>query len=224
MKKIVFLVSGGGANLKFIQYALKSLSLNAKVVGVISDREIKFVNFLEIEKIEYSKINYKRSDNKEMLNELKRFNPDLIVTNIHKIIDEEVLSLFKDKFINLHYSLLPAFSGLIGMKTIEEAKKMNVKFVGGTCHEVNELVDAGNILFQGTFAVDSWEKQNIDLVIDTVFKLSCFLLLAGVLKKLNINSEISLKEAEINNFNVFFSPRLPFQTIEFTNEIFAKIK
>lgn len=223
MRNIVFLVSGGGANLKFVQYAIKSLSLNCRISSVIADRDILFQDFLKEEDIEFVKLNYSKKHTLELKSELRRFKPDLIVTNIHKIIDSETLIEFDGKFINLHYSLLPAFSGLIGMKTLEEAKLQNVQFVGGTCHDVVEMVDAGKILYQGAFAVGDWDSVSFDLIVDTVFKLSCLLLLAGILKKIE-TSKGTLDTSMINQKNIYFSPSLPFENIEFTFDIFKKLK
>ena len=61
------------------------------------------------------------------LKELNKLNPDVIITNIHKIIDSDTLNMFPSKFINLHYSLLPSFAGYIGMETVEKAKEQKWK-------------------------------------------------------------------------------------------------
>lgn len=223
MKNIVFLVSGGGANLKFVQYSIKALNLNYRISGVIADRDIPFQYFLEEEGIEFVKVKYIKDNTLELKSELRRFSPDLIVTNFHKIIDVETLNEFENKFINLHYSLLPAFSGLIGMKTLEEARIQNVKFVGGTCHDVVEKVDAGKILYQGAFAVGNWDDVNFESIVDTVFKLSCLLLLAGIIQKLNLNKGI-IHSIMINQNTINFSPSLPFESIDFSFQIFNKLK
>lgn len=223
MKRIVFLVSGGGANLKFVNYALQKLNLKVSIVGILADRNISFIDFVENEKIYFKKIKYSRQNNNELLIELKNLRPDLIITNIHKIIDEETLSEHPNKFINLHYSILPAFKGLIGMKTIEEARKQNVQFIGGTCHEVNGEVDSGNILYQGLFAVGEWDLNSIELEMDTVFKLSCYLLLAGILKKLNLGKG-DVNNLIINNKVIHFSPSLPLISTDFGYQIFNKLK
>lgn len=222
MKSIVFLVSGGGANLKFIHYALQTLTLNARIAGVISDREVPIEGFLHRENIDYIRVNYNKKNSDELMLELKKINPDVIVTNIHKIITSDILDEFKDRFINLHYSLLPAFSGMIGMKTVEEARKCNVGFVGGTCHEVNEIVDAGKILYQSCFRVNDWEQTSFDTVVDTVFKSSCLLLLSGVMHKLGMKSG-RLSETTMNGFNVQFSPALLIDTDDFAYDIFKRL-
>lgn len=223
MKKIVFLVSGGGSNLKFVHEALKILKVDATIVGVIADRDIQFKDYLINEKIYFSKIKYNKNYNKELLSELIKLTPDVIVTNIHKIIDSEVLIRFNNKFINLHYSLLPAFSGLIGMKTVELAKCKNVQFIGGTCHEVNEEVDAGKILFQSCFSIDDWEKNKFENIVDTVFKSSCLLLISGILSKIGCKLG-NLAQSRINNFEVNYSPTLYIESQEFAENIFKKLK
>jgi phosphoribosylglycinamide formyltransferase-1 len=223
MKKIVFLVSGGGANLKFIHKAIRILDVNAYIVGVIADRESLIGDFCKRENIYFSKVKYNKDYNTELLFELTELNPDLIITNIHKVIDSEVLLKFENKFINLHYSLLPAFSGLIGMKTVEEAKKKNVQFIGGTCHEVNEELDSGKILFQSCFSVNNWDEIiSNSLVVDTVFKSSCLILFAGILIKLNFEQG-RLDQCVINGFNVSFSPALNFKSHDFADNIFKEL-
>ena len=222
MKKIVFLVSGGGANLKFIHRALRILEVQASIVGVIADRDILFGDFLIRENIYFSKVRYNKNYNQELLFELTKLYPDIIITNIHKVIDNEVLLKFENKFINLHYSLLPAFSGLIGMKTVEEARNKNVQFIGGTCHEVNEEVDSGKILFQSCFSIKSWDEISYNSIVDTVFKSSCLLLLSGILHKLGFKLG-RIDQCVINDFNVSFSPALNFESHEFAHEIFKEL-
>jgi phosphoribosylglycinamide formyltransferase-1 len=219
-KKIVFLVSGGGGTLKFIHFAIEKLQLPIEIVGIVADRETTLEKFASKNNVYYNQIIYKRSNPKELQSELNQLNPDVIVTNIHKIIDTETLNMFPSKFINLHYSLLPSFAGCIGMETVEKAKEQNVGFIGGTCHEVNEIVDAGKIIHQGCFAVD-W--NNDKEIIDTVFKTSCFAILGGICTILNSKQQ-NTTSLKINNKEVFFSPKLPISNLNFDFEFWEKIK
>jgi phosphoribosylglycinamide formyltransferase 1 len=220
MGNIVFLVSGGGATLKFIFHAIAQLGLPIRIAGIIADRHVAVEEFAINNEIPFRQISYSRKDNSYMLMALKEFEPDVIVTNIHKILDIETLESFEGKFINLHYSILPAYGGLIGMETIQRAKLQNVGFVGGTCHEVNEEVDAGRILFQGLFAVN-WEKD--EQCIDTVFKLSCILMLGGILQKTGLAFG-QCRETIINDNLVLFSPPIPVEELEFTKHIWNKLQ
>lgn len=217
MKKIVFLVSGSGGTLKFLYHAIKVLNINFKIVGVIADRECQSLKFAENENIFSKKIKYTKENVGELREQLFSLNPDIIITNIHKIIDEETLTIWDDKFINVHYSLLPSFGCLIGMETIIKAKNQNVKFIGSTCHKVTKDVDAGKILQQGCFSVD-WNNE--EFVIESIFKTACFCLLGSLYRNGNKSTEVIL----INNYKVQFSPPISFDSYEFDDNFWDLIK
>lgn len=218
MNRIVFLVSGEGGSLKFVYYALASMRPNIQIVGVIGDRDCMALEFGKKNKIYSKKIKYNKSNILGLQEELKKLEPDVIITNIHKIIDKETLKMFPDKFINLHYSLLPAFGGFIGMETVVKAKEQNVGFIGGTCHLVNEDVDAGKIICQACFSVD-WQSD-IDSI-DTLFKGSSIALLGGIFKMLHFE-ESKTNQLNINNKTIYFSPYLPFE-INFEKDFWKKV-
>lgn len=203
--KIVFLVSGGGGTLRFIHKAILELKINLSIVCVIADRVCEAYNYSRHSDIPTYMISYSKSKPTELIKLLQKFSPDLIVTNIHKVIDKETLGAFKDKFINLHYSLLPSYAGYIGMETVNLARQDNVKFIGGTCHEVNEYVDAGKIISQGLYMVN-WE-EDIKNVYNHVFRLSSMCLLNGILVRLNLGQTY-----EDNNQEYHFNPQLRFRT------------
>lgn len=216
MKRIVFLVSGDGGTLKFLYYAIELLNANFQIVGVLADRECNSLNFASNKNIYSKKIIYTKDNRDELRMHLSLLNPDIIVTNIHKIIDEETLKLWDKKFINVHYSLLPSFGGIIGMETVRKAKQQNVKFIGGTCHEVTKEVDGGKILQQGCFSVD-WEDDCF--VVDTIFKITCYCLLGSIYKDDN-----KLDSILINNNKVSFSPPLTFVNNGFDDDFWNLIR
>jgi phosphoribosylglycinamide formyltransferase-1 len=176
MKHIVFLASGNGGNLKFFYWAQKKNIISGIRLSVVADRECGSIDFARRNGLEHYIINYKRSDAKELTDILERINPDIIVTNWHKIIDEGTVRAFKGKFVNLHYSLLPAFGGLIGIEPISRAYAQGCKFIGPTCHLVDEGVDTGMILSQAIFKTDI----QIDDAIGEMFRKGCLVLLIGV--------------------------------------------
>lgn len=220
MKKIVFLVSGGGGTLKFVYNAIKKLELPIEIVGIVADRQVSIEKFANDNNIFFKQIEYSQSKPLELQEVLKELKPDLIITNIHKIIDYGTLNLFRSRFINLHYSLLPSFAGCIGMNTIKKAQEQNVGFIGGTCHEVSEVVDAGRIIHQACFSVD-W-KNDLSIV-DTVFKSSSILILGGICTKLGV-SICSTVNLIINNKRVIFSPALPLTNLEFSDDFWNLLK
>jgi phosphoribosylglycinamide formyltransferase 1 len=177
--KILFLSSGNGGTIKFLFYAIKKLRLETKfdIIKVIADRECGSIEFAQKVGLTNLVIKYNRQNINELYDQIAITNkPDIVITNIHKVLDKEIISIPNINFINLHYSLLPAFEGMIGMKTIEEAKKRNVKFIGTSTHWVNEVVDQGPIICQSSYPVN-WDQDSIKDVEQIIFESACLCLL-----------------------------------------------
>lgn len=62
-----------------------------------------------------------------------------------------LLEAFRDRIINVHPSLLPAFAG--GMDAVEQALAAGVTTTGATVHVVTDALDAGPILAQESVEV-----------------------------------------------------------------------
>ena len=191
--KILFLVSGGGGNLQFINNAIKKLNLPFQICAVVADRECNALLYASKNNIPSQQIKYSKNYSVELKNTIQFYQPEIIITTFHKIIDEETLQLFSPiSFLNLHYSLLPNFKNVIGMKTIEMAKTFNHKSIGATVHVVEKEVDAGKIIIQGKLEIENWNNENLDLLTDTVFKTGCIILLNAIISI--TNSELVSKK------------------------------
>lgn len=175
MAKILFLVSGGG-NMKFIHLAKKVGLINFEQLAVIADRECKALIYAKQEGLYNKLVSYSVSNSEELVSSINKFSPDIIITNWHKILGEDVVTLYQDRLINLHYSLLPAFGGLIGIKPIQQAMERGCKYIGPTCHIVDEGVDTGKIISQTAFKTPT----DLDLAIETMFRYGCVTLLDGI--------------------------------------------
>jgi phosphoribosylglycinamide formyltransferase-1 len=71
---------------------------------------------------------------------------DLVVlAGYMAILDAAFIARFRDRIINVHPSLLPAFPGV---RAIEQALSYGVKVFGVTVHLVDEGVDTGPIVLQ----------------------------------------------------------------------------
>jgi phosphoribosylglycinamide formyltransferase-1 len=68
-----------------------------------------------------------------------------------RILSTAFIDAFRDRIINVHPSLLPAFGG--GMDAVDQALSRGVKVTGCTVHLVTEEVDAGPILLQAAVPV-----------------------------------------------------------------------
>lgn len=181
--KIAFLVSGEGGSLKVVVEAIERLRLPWQICLVLADRECGALEFARRRQLPAALVAYARHAPGALRQALTASQPDVIVTTIHKILDAETLARWSGQFINLHYSLLPAFAGLIGMETVAQAQRLNAGLVGATCHEVIEAVDSGPILAQCALAAD-WRTEGLAQVANWVFRGAGLALLEGLRQKI----------------------------------------
>jgi phosphoribosylglycinamide formyltransferase-1 len=179
VRSLVFLASGNGGNLKFIDQCLRRGRLAGhRLARVIADRECGSVDYARRVGLPASVITYRREAPTALTALLDQDDPDLIVTNIHKILDRDTVLRYAGRLINLHYSLLPAFAGHIGDKPIHLALEAGCKIVGTTVHYVTEQVDAGPIITQSALAVHDGEP--FDELMRRVFRSGCCNLLRSL--------------------------------------------
>jgi phosphoribosylglycinamide formyltransferase-1 len=69
----------------------------------------------------------------------------VVLAGYMAILDATFVTRFRDRILNVHPSLLPAFPGV---RAIEQALDHGVKVFGVTVHFVDEGVDTGPIIFQ----------------------------------------------------------------------------
>lgn len=167
-----------------------------KVLGVIADRNCGALEYCKERQMVAQLHSFKRTEKEDLklISILNNLSVDVIVTNVHKIISERVVNAFEDKLLNVHYSILPAFAGTIGMGTVENAIKRGCKVLGSTCHIVTNELDGGPILCQSTFPF-----VNQHDVYNDVFRTGALSLLSGVLqRKKSIKGIFTFKNLHTN--------------------------
>lgn len=209
--RLCFLASGNGGNFKFIHLISQLGIIEDITLFLIADRECGSLTYAQKKGI-YNKIMaYDKKNNIELLDELEWIKPDLIVTNWHKILGRGVVRAYSGKLINLHYSLLPAFGGLIGVEPIRRAYDSNCQYMGVTCHYVDEGIDTGNIISQAIIKTNS----NFDSVVDAVFRKGCVILLNSIM----IVRDEYRQEGKRARYEYWdFSPNLYFDITVFDDE------
>jgi phosphoribosylglycinamide formyltransferase 1 len=204
MLKIVFLCSGGGGNLRFIAEAIRrGLLVDAEICGVITDRECSASFFARQENIPVSECDFSEPDQSGLMDKLIDLGPGVIVSNVHKILSPTVVDSFRGRLVNLHYSLLPAFGGVIGAKALTQALDYGAQLVGTTVHWVDHLVDAGSVI-RGDEAL---------ALMDIVFRAGCISLLTGmelIRGDKQVGSEELRSLIEVSGRMVLFSPQVVF--------------
>jgi len=217
-KRIVFLCSGGGGNLRFIKRAVDNGWLgSASIVTVLTDRECGANEFSRLHGIDNKCIDFTATSQIELIECLDLCQPDIVITNVHRIIRPDVIKKFGGKLINLHYSLLPAFGGSIGMHSVQKTIAYGAQFTGVTVHFVDESLDGGRPLFQT--AIPLRGTDNVDSVMDLVFRCGCISLLASITSFLCSRDDSDSTEDmfEIKGRHCLFSKQIQFQD-EMRNE------
>ena len=149
MKNIAVFISGGGTDL---QSLIDEVHEKSGVISlVVSSRgdaygleraKIKGIETMVLPKGDY--------DN-ALLEELKKREVEWIVlAGFLKILTPAFIRHFPRHIVNIHPSLIPAFSGpgFYGMRVHEAVYRAGVKWTGATVHFVSEVVDGGAILLQ----------------------------------------------------------------------------
>ncbi len=111
------------------------------------------------------------------INELKSFNPDLIVVVAFRMLPKVVWALPKLGTINLHASLLPDYRGAapINWAIVNGEKKTGV-----TTFFIDEQIDTGRIILQKEIEIDF--SDNADTLHDKIMTIGADLLIETIEK------------------------------------------
>lgn len=161
MKNIVILISGGGSNMAAIVRASQQQNwakqYNARVSAVVSNKAdaqgLVFArdNGIATEVLDHKQFDSREAFDAELAQVIDRHAPDLVVlAGFMRILTPGFVAHYEDRLINIHPSLLPAFTGL---HTHQRAIDAGCKFAGCTVHRVTAELDVGPILEQAVVPV-----------------------------------------------------------------------
>ncbi|RQP26183.1 phosphoribosylglycinamide formyltransferase [Piscinibacter terrae] len=157
MKNIVILISGRGSNMEAIVHACASEGWNARIAAVVSNRpEAAGLGFAKERGIATAVVDHKAYSGREVFDaELARviegFEPDvLVLAGFMRILSPGFVQRFAGRMVNVHPSLLPAFTGL---HTHRRAIEAGCKVAGATVHLVTAELDHGPIIVQAAVPV-----------------------------------------------------------------------
>ena len=154
MKKIAVFISGGGTDLQsLIDGVHEKSGLIRLVVSSRGDAYgLERAKAVGIETMVLPKGDY----DSVLLEELKKREVEWIVlAGFLKILTPAFIRHFPRHILNIHPSLIPAFSGpgFYGRRVHEAVYRAGVKWSGATVHFVSDVVDGGAILLQDVVPV-----------------------------------------------------------------------
>ncbi len=162
--KIGVLVSGNGTNLQAIIDAIENKELTAKISVVLSNKKTAFAlerarkYGLTAVYVDPAPFENRERYEQEIIRHLRDSGAQWIVlAGYMKMITSELLSAYRNHILNIHPSLLPAFTGLHAQA---QALNYGVKITGCTVHLVDEGLDSGPVIVQA--AVPVLESDTVD--------------------------------------------------------------
>lgn len=148
MVRIAVFVSGGGTNLQSLIDETQKGTINGEIALVVSNRK-KAYGLERAKNAGIKAVCIK--DDELLIKTLEEEKIDLIVlAGYLAIVSERLISLYPNRIMNIHPSLIPSFCGpgYYGIHVHEEAFKRGVKVAGATVHFVSPVVDGGPIILQ----------------------------------------------------------------------------
>lgn len=164
--RIGVLVSGGGTNLQALIDEINDKEINGEIIAVVADRkEIYAIERAKNNNIKALIVDRKKyadnvSFNNVLIESLQELNIELVVlAGFLTILNKSFVNTFRNKIINIHPSLIPAFcgKGYYGEKVHKAVIDYGAKVSGATVHFVDEGTDSGPIILQDYVYVDDDE-------------------------------------------------------------------
>ena len=151
------LISGRGSNMVALLNAAKAEDFPAEIALVLSNRA-DAAGLAEAEKrgVETMVIDHREFDDRaafeaDINQALGEANIELVcLAGFMRLLTSEFVDAWRDRLINIHPSILPAFKGL---QTHERALAAGVRIHGATAHFVRAEMDEGPVIVQGAVPV-----------------------------------------------------------------------
>ena len=165
MKNLVILISGGGSNMAAIVQAAQrddwAGRYQARVAAVISNRpNVLGLALAQGQGLATAVVDHQSfashadprgAFDAALMTEIDQHQPALVVlAGFMRILTPGFVAHYEGRLVNIHPSLLPAFTGL---HTHQRAIDEGCRFAGATVHRVTAELDHGEILAQAVVPV-----------------------------------------------------------------------
>ena len=156
MKRIGILLSGRGSNFEAIARQIDEGKLKAEVAVVVSNVEsAPGLQRARERKLDVFSANSKglsrETFDRQVNHVLEEKRVDLVcLAGFMRLLSPSFIQAFRNRILNIHPSLLPAFPGLDAQR---QALEYGVKVSGCTVHFVDEGLDSGPIVLQAVVPV-----------------------------------------------------------------------
>ena len=163
-KRLALFGSGRGSNGEAIYKAIEAGHINGEIVLIISDRpHVGIVEkgrawHIPVHIVDPANYGIEAAWTQAMLDLLQEYEVEgILLAGYMRILPPTFVQAYRGNILNIHPSLLPAFTGLQAQK---QALLKGVKYTGCTVHFVDEGMDTGPIIAQAVVPV--YEDDTVD--------------------------------------------------------------
>jgi phosphoribosylglycinamide formyltransferase-1 len=171
-ENIAIFASGNGSNFEALARAFKNNKIKARLAFLLCDKSDAFV-LKRAQKLKVRAILIVRSDfsTREDFERAISYSLEeeginfIVLAGFMRLLSPKFVRKYKNRIINIHPSLLPAFKGA---HAIKDAFESGAKTTGVTVHFVEEPVDSGPIILQETLDI-----KNTDTLLTLENRIHC---------------------------------------------------
>jgi phosphoribosylglycinamide formyltransferase 1 len=164
MKRIGILLSGRGSNFEAIARQIDGGKLSAEIAVVVSNVE----SAPGLQRARERGLNVfcasskglsREAFDRRVIHVLEETRVDLVcLAGFMRLLSPSFIQAFRNRILNIHPSLLPAFPGLDAQR---QALEYGVKVSGCTVHFVDEGLDSGPIVLQAAVPVLDGDTEEL---------------------------------------------------------------
>ena len=164
MKRIGILLSGRGSNFEAIARQIDGGKLSAEIAVVVSNVE----SAPGLQRARERGLNVfcasskglsREAFDRQVIHVLEETRVDLVcLAGFMRLLSPSFIQAFRNRILNIHPSLLPAFPGLDAQR---QALEYGVKVSGCTVHFVDEGLDSGPIVLQAVVPVLDGDTEEL---------------------------------------------------------------
>jgi phosphoribosylglycinamide formyltransferase-1 len=214
-KRVAILISGRGSNMMSLIAAAREPDYPAEIACVLSNRPKAEGLFkaagegLPARAIDHQSFGAREGFEAELDAALRAFEVDLIAcAGFMRLMTPGFVERWRDRMLNIHPSLLPAFKGL---DTHARTLAAGVKLTGCTVHIVRPEVDSGPIIAQAAVPVldDDTAESLAARVLEAEHQLYPHALSLFASGAITVSGERAfVREAPVNQAKPLFWPPL----------------
>lgn len=161
--RLAVLLSGEGTNLQALIDAIAADRLDARIVGVFSNRpdaeglERARRTGLPTDALDPAEFGDRAAFDRALADRIESVTPDvLVMAGFMRILSPEFIQRFRGRMLNIHPSLLPNYRGL---NTHRRALENGDAKHGTSVHFVTEELDGGPVVAQAVLPVEPGDDE-----------------------------------------------------------------